>query len=74
MQIYPGDSPLDGWLKSMADRNPWSGSQALKDREDIGYWVEADSKTALRIFQLVEGIMGDPFQGIGGIYQINKGN
>ena len=34
-------------------------------REDLKYWVETDRKTALRIFQLVEDIMRDPFQGIG---------
>jgi len=34
-------------------------------REDLRYWVGMDRKTALRIFQLVEAIMRDPFQGIG---------
>ena len=34
-------------------------------REDLKYWVETDRKTALRIFQLIEAIMRDPFQGIG---------
>lgn len=34
-------------------------------REDLRYWVETDRKTALRIFQMVEAIMRDPFQGIG---------
>lgn len=34
-------------------------------REDLKYWVETDRKTALRIFQLIESIMRDPFQGIG---------
>lgn len=34
-------------------------------REDLRYWVETDRKTALRIFQLIEAIMIDPFQGIG---------
>lgn len=34
-------------------------------REDLRYWVETDRKTALRIFQLIESIMRDPFQGIG---------
>ena len=33
--------------------------------EDLKYWVETDRKTALRIFQLIEAIMRDPFQGIG---------
>ena len=34
-------------------------------REDLKYWVETDRKTSLRIFQLIEAIMRDPFQGIG---------
>lgn len=37
----------------------------LEFREDLKYWVETDRKTALRIFQLIEAIMRDPFQGIG---------
>ncbi len=34
-------------------------------REDLEYWVETDRKTALRVFELVEAIMRDPFAGIG---------
>ncbi|MFH1489331.1 MAG: Txe/YoeB family addiction module toxin [Pseudomonadota bacterium] len=34
-------------------------------REDLRYWVETDRKTAIRVFQLIEEIMRDPFQGIG---------
>ena len=34
-------------------------------REDLKYWVETDRKTGLRVFQLIEAIMRDPFQGIG---------
>jgi toxin YoeB len=34
-------------------------------REDLRYWVETDRKTALRIFQLIEAVMRDPFKGIG---------
>lgn len=34
-------------------------------REDLRYWVETDRKIVLRIFQLIEAIMRDPFQGIG---------
>ncbi len=37
----------------------------LEFREDLRYWVETDRKTALRIFQLIESVMRDPFQGIG---------
>lgn len=34
-------------------------------REDLRYWVETDRTVALRIFQLIEAILRDPFQGIG---------
>jgi toxin YoeB len=33
-------------------------------RENLRYWVETDRRTALRIFRLIEAVMGDPFQGI----------
>jgi toxin YoeB len=34
-------------------------------REDLRYWVETDRNTALRIFQLIEAVLRDPFTGIG---------
>ena len=34
-------------------------------REDLRYWVEADRNVALRIFQLIEAVLRDPFRGIG---------
>jgi toxin YoeB len=34
-------------------------------REDLRYWVETDRHTALRVFQLVEAVLKDPFTGIG---------
>ena len=34
-------------------------------REDLGHWVAADRATALRILQLVEQVLRDPFEGIG---------
>jgi toxin YoeB len=37
----------------------------LEFREDLKYWVDTDRKTALRVFQLIEAVMRDPFQGIG---------
>ena len=33
--------------------------------EDLRWWVEINRKTALRIFDLIEAIMRDPFDGIG---------
>lgn len=34
-------------------------------REDLKHWVENDRRTALRVLDLVEAVMRDPFQGIG---------
>lgn len=34
-------------------------------REDLRYWVETDRRTALRILDLVEAVLRDPFTGIG---------
>jgi len=34
-------------------------------REDLQYWVKTDRKSALRILELVEAVMKDPFTGIG---------
>ncbi len=34
-------------------------------REDLQFWVETDRRTALRLLQLVEAVMRDPFEGIG---------
>ena len=34
-------------------------------REDLKYWVSKDRKTALRVLDLVEAVMRDPFRGVG---------
>lgn len=34
-------------------------------REDLAYWVKIDRKVALRILEIAEAIMRDPFEGIG---------
>jgi toxin YoeB len=34
-------------------------------REDLRYWVDTDRNVALRLLQLVEAVLRDPFQGIG---------
>ena len=34
-------------------------------REDLRYWIGADSKIALRIMTLVEDVIGSPFSGLG---------
>ena len=33
--------------------------------EDLRYWVETDRKLALRLFDLIEAILRDPYQGVG---------
>jgi toxin YoeB len=34
-------------------------------REDLCYWVETDRRTALRVLNLIEAVMRDPFGDIG---------
>jgi len=34
-------------------------------RQDLRFWMEADRKIALRILQLVEAVLKEPFAGIG---------
>ena len=34
-------------------------------REDLRWWIENDRRVALRVFDLVEAVLRDPFQGIG---------
>jgi toxin YoeB len=34
-------------------------------REDLAYWIKTDRKVALRILEIVEAIMRNPFEGIG---------
>ncbi len=34
-------------------------------REDLRYWVETDRRVAVRIFDLIEAIVRNPFEGIG---------
>lgn len=34
-------------------------------REDLRYWVETNRRVALRLLDLVEAVMRDPFTGIG---------
>jgi toxin YoeB len=34
-------------------------------REELRYWVKTERKTALRILELVEATIKDPFTGIG---------
>ena len=34
-------------------------------REDLRYWVRTERRTALRVLELVEAVLRDPFEGIG---------
>lgn len=34
-------------------------------REDLRWWVRTDRKTALRVLDLVEAVLRDPFSGVG---------
>jgi toxin YoeB len=34
-------------------------------REDLRAWIETDRRVALRVLDLVEAVLRDPFQGIG---------
>lgn len=34
-------------------------------REDLRYWLNTDRKTALRVFDLIEAVLREPFSGIG---------
>jgi len=36
-----------------------------KFREELLLWVKTDRKVALRVLELVEAVMADPFDGIG---------
>jgi toxin YoeB len=33
--------------------------------DDLGWWVETDRKLALRVLDLVDAVLRDPFAGIG---------
>ena len=37
----------------------------LEFRQDLRWWVETDRRVALRVLELVEAILRDPFSGIG---------
>lgn len=45
--------------------NKWEAVFHPEFREDLRYWVSTDRKRALRIFDLIEAILRDPFQGLG---------
>ena len=34
-------------------------------RQDLKYWIETDRKVAMRVMELLEAVIRDPFSGIG---------
>ena len=42
-------------------------SVVLQDecRDDLRYWVDTNRKVAQRVFDLIEAVMRDPYEGIG---------
>jgi toxin YoeB len=40
--------------------------------EDLRWWVDTNRKTALRVFDLIEAVMRDPFSGIGKPEQLKQ--
>ena len=37
----------------------------LEFRQDLRWWVENDRQVALRIFELIDAVLKDPFHGVG---------
>jgi toxin YoeB len=48
-----------------APRRPRAAVFQREFLEDLRYWVETDRKVALRVLDLVEATLRDPFAGIG---------
>lgn len=51
--------------KDGKDRSTRNAVFHAEFREDLKYWIKTDRKIALRIFNLIEAIMRDPFHGVG---------
>lgn len=34
-------------------------------RQDLRHWINTDRKVALRVFELIEAVLRDPFTGVG---------
>ena len=54
-----------GKRSKRSSRHPWVAVFHPEFREDLRYWVKTDPKIALRILDLVEAVLRDPFAGIG---------
>jgi toxin YoeB len=51
--------------RSSQPRNPRSLVVEPECLEDLRWWTDTNRKTALRVFDLIEAVMRDPFSGIG---------
>ena len=40
-------------------------------QEDLRYWVETERRTALRVLDVVEAILRDPFRGLTGTAEVS---
>jgi toxin YoeB len=46
-------------------RSPLTAEFHPKFREDLRFWVETDRRIALRVLELVEATLREPFAGVG---------
>jgi toxin YoeB len=46
-------------------RGKWLSVFQSEFIEDLRFWVEANPRTALRAFDIIENVLRDPFSGIG---------
>jgi toxin YoeB len=46
-------------------RREWEAVFQPEFREDLRFWVKTQRRTAVRVLELVEAILRDPFAGIG---------
>lgn len=49
----------------MPSRAKYEAIFDVQFREDFRFWVETDRRVALKVLELAEAVLNDPFQGIG---------
>ncbi|MEO6324092.1 MAG: Txe/YoeB family addiction module toxin [Thermoanaerobaculia bacterium] len=60
-----------GWSSVSSRRHPVAAARnrncVLQDevREDLRYWIANDRRVALKVIDLIDAVMADPFGGIG---------
>ena len=55
-------------MRRKSKAGPPARREAVFDREfleDLRHWIETDRKTALRVLEIVEAVLREPFQGLG---------